>query len=146
MSKGIQLVVHVERYARSAALQRKTTQTCWQRVAELINAVGWQQRKFCNKTLLDVSVYEKAMKNHDSVPTLRTLIAICIAMELSVSATNSLLYSAGHVLNDAIEEHRAFLYILQDLPGVPIGVANDFLIRVGVEPLGSKTFSKTKAV
>jgi hypothetical protein len=84
------------------------------------------------------------MRNYHSVPSLRTLIAICAAMDLSVSDTFSLLASAGYILSDAVEEHRAYLYILRDMPGVPLGVRNDFLVLVGVEPLGSKTYQSRK--
>jgi len=145
MGNTNKLNMHVERYTRSSALLKQSTPTCCQRIIALVDAKGWTKTKFCNKTLLDEAVYDRIMREYNSVPSLRTLIAICAAMDLCISAALSLLASAGYILSEAIEEHRAYMYILRDMAGATIGERNEFLVRVGVEPLGSRTNQSRKA-
>jgi hypothetical protein len=106
-------------------------------VAELIREKGWNKKRFCDKTLLDEFVYARAMSNHKSTPNTRTILAICVGMDLSLTTTDTLLGASGFRLNNS-KEHLAFKFILRDMAGLPIEVRNAFLVSIGVEPLGSK--------
>jgi len=107
-------------------------------VAMLIDDRGWSKKRFCENTLLDEFVYDRAMSNHKSKPGFRTLMAICAGMDLGLTTTDTVLGASGFRLGNS-KEHLAYEFIIREMPGMSLGMRNDFLASVGIAPLGSRT-------
>ena len=110
--------------------------TAWQMVAALIEQKGWEKYKFCDKTLLDEYVFDRAKSNHKSLPGLRILMAFSAGADLDIDTTEELLGSIG-VRLDNTKEGRAYDYIIRKMPGYSIHERNEFLELLGIAPLGS---------
>ena len=125
-----------ERFAMSG-----TPLSAWQLVAALINHKGWTKPKFCNMTLLDEYVFDRAVSNHKSPPGFHTLMSVCAGMDLDMDATEHLLGAIGVRLDNS-KEGRAFDYIIRKMPGYTIHERNEFLRLLGIAPLGSGSKDK----
>ena len=110
--------------------------SAWQMVAALIEQKGWKKQKFCNMTLLDEYVYDRAMSNHKKMPGLRIIMAFSVGADLDIEATETLLGAIGVRLDNS-KEGRAFDYIVRKMPGYSIHERNEFLMLFGIDPLGS---------
>jgi len=113
-----------------------TPLTAWQMVAALIQQKGWQKRTFCNRTLLDEYVFERAVSNHKSLPGIHTLMSICAGMDLDIETTETLLGAIGKRLDNS-KQGRAFDYIIRKMSGYSIHERNEFLRLLGLPLLGS---------
>jgi hypothetical protein len=113
------------------------TKTFWQRAFEIMEAKHWNSAVFCEKTLLDEKIYSRAKTNHNSNPDTRTIIAICVGLDLDISLTAELLFLAGHALCNSLE-HQAYIFIITEYQGQTIHERNAFLKTFNLEPLGSK--------
>lgn len=77
-------------------------------------------------------------------PEVRTVIAICVGLNLDTVQTMELLRSAGHILLNT-REHWAYKYIIACCDKMALEQRNAILIALGVPPLGSRTASKKEA-
>jgi len=131
---------HLRHFNENFAIQ-DTPLTAWQMVAALIVQKGWQKRKFCNMTLLDEYVYDRAVSNHKAPPGVHTLMSICVGMDLDTDTAYRLLGAIGARLDNS-KQGQAFDYILRKMPGYSIHERNDFLQLLGFNPLGSGSRKK----
>lgn len=114
-----ELQQHIARF-REYETTCATVTTGWRQMAELMKQRGWEPKEFHTKTLLNRIAYERIIYGHNSAPSMHTILAVCVGLELGIPATQSVLASAGHTLSEAIPSHRAYLYILRYLRGAPI--------------------------
>ena len=77
-------------------------------------------------------------------PEVRTVIAICVGLNLDTVKTMELLRSAGHILLNT-REHWAYKYIIACCDKMSLEQRNAILIALGIPPLGSRTASKKDA-
>ena len=119
------------------ASHKAVTKTFWQRAFEIMEAKHWNSAIFCMKTQLNDKIYSRAKTNHNSLPDIRTVIAICAGLDLNISLTNELLALAAHTLSNTIE-HQAYAYIITRFYGKTIHERNNFLSALNIKPLGSK--------
>lgn len=77
-------------------------------------------------------------------PEVRTVIAICVGLNLDTLQTMELLRSAGHILLNT-REHWAYKYIIACCDKMSLEQRNAILIALGIPPLGSRTASKKDA-
>ena len=122
---------HIKRFEELSALQEEFP-TAWQLIWRLIAYRGWNCSVFRERTGLDKDVYYRAKRNDKSVPTIQTLMAICVYMDLSKKAAEELLAAAGIVLSKAIPAHRAYLYAIDALACESIVIRSEFLNRLGL--------------
>jgi hypothetical protein len=120
-------------YAQHKAL----TKTFWQRAYEIMEAKHWNNAIFCERTLLNEITYSRAKNNYDSLPDIRTVIAICAGLDLDMPMTLELLALAGHTLSNT-REHQAFGFLITGYKGKGIYDRNQFLESLDLQPLGSK--------
>ena len=123
---------------RSAA--RATPPTAWELVGGHIKQRGWSRAVFSKYCLLGKGHYYNAKNSEEATPTLPILMAICVGMNLSMTDTEILLAAAGFKLSEAIPLHRAYTYIITNLPGISVIECNIFLAGLGFEALGSTTY------
>ena len=74
-------------------------------------------------------------------PEVRTVVAICIGLNLDIVQTMKMLRSAGHILLNT-REHWAYKFIITCCEGMEIEERNAILIALGVRPLGSRKTEK----
>jgi len=77
-------------------------------------------------------------------PEVRTVIAICVGLNLDTAKAMELLRSAGHILLNT-REHWAYKYIIACCDKMSLEQRNAILIALGIPPLGSRTASKKDA-
>ena len=128
----------IRRFNEFVLLRQSEAVTSWQMVALLIKDKGWNKKSFCDNTLLDEFVYDRAMSNHKSKPGFRTLMAICAGFDLGLSSTDTVLGASGFRLGNS-KEHLAYEFIIREMPGTTLGKRNEFLASVGIASLGSRT-------
>ena len=122
---------HIKRFEELSALQEESP-TAWQLIGKLISIKGWNRGVFCARTGLDNDAYYKAKRNDKSVPSLQTLMAICISMDLDKATVEELFLAAGIQLSKAIPAHRACMYVIHHLAAEPVAVRKKFLQSLGV--------------
>ena len=128
---------NIRRFNEFLAVRQSGAVTSWQMIAALINEKGWKKQRFCDNTLLDEFVFDRAMSNHKSKPNIRTIVAVCAGMDAALSTADAILAASGYRLGNS-KEHLAFEYILRDMAGTPLEQRNAFLASIGIVPLGSK--------
>lgn len=74
-------------------------------------------------------------------PEVRTVVAICVGLDLDITQTVEMLRSAGHVLLNT-REHWAYKFIMTCCEGMEIEERNAILIALGIRPLGSRKTEK----
>lgn len=74
-------------------------------------------------------------------PEVRTVVAICVGLNLDITQTIEMLRSAGHILLNT-REHWAYKFIMTCCEGMEIEERNAILIALGVRPLGSRKTEK----
>jgi hypothetical protein len=123
--------------------ERQTDKTqFWSFAFGIMQARKWNSAIFKEKTLLNESIYSRIKNGQLAKPDIRTVMAICVGLDLDYFRATELLASAGHVLTST-EEDEAYYYILNNCRGEPIKKRNEFLTSVGILALGAKP-RKTK--
>ena len=74
-------------------------------------------------------------------PEVRTVVAICVGLDLDIVQTMEMLRSAGHILLNT-REHWAYKFIITCCEGMEIEERNAILIALGIRPLGSRKTEK----
>ena len=77
-------------------------------------------------------------------PEVRTVVAICVGLNMDTVQTMELLRSAGHILLNT-REHWAYKYIIACCDKMTLEQRNAILIALGIPPPGSRTASKRDA-
>lgn len=126
-----------EQFDSQYAIHELSYKSFWEKVHEILVLKKWNAVIFADKTLLHEINFSHAVNNHSSLPSIRTVIAICAGLDLDINMTNELLHLAGHALNGS-REHQALSFAITAFGGQPIEARNEFLIDQGFDPLGSK--------
>ena len=134
---GLNVGRHLKQFEELSALQEESP-TAWQLIGKLIEIKGWNRSVFCERTGLDNDAYYKAKRSDKSVPSLQTIIAICVSMDLDKATIEELLTAAGIYLSKAIPAHRAYMYVINNLAAEPIAARQKFLYDLGLGRLSSK--------
>ena len=69
------------------AAHKALTKTFWQRVFEIMEMKHWNSTIFRERTQLNEKTYRRAKSNFDSIPDIRTVIAICAGLDLDMLTT-----------------------------------------------------------
>lgn len=98
-------------------------------------------RLFCDDTYQGRNVYTSIMKGTAGNPEPKKLMSLCVGMCLSPKVSAALFASAGRVLTWD-KENMAYRYILTNLRGVSVTIANAFLDELGLNLIGASTLEK----
>jgi hypothetical protein len=107
-----------------------------QRLMAFINFRKWNAVRFAYHTELDVSIYSRIKNGRLKKPSLRTILAIYIGLQLNYPLVENLLRSVGLAFSNS-EEDYAYRYVVLEMHGCNIDEANIFLTARGVQLLGS---------
>lgn len=97
---------------------------------------NWTTQKFKDKTLLSDNELSRIRRTPPQTSK-RTMMAVCIGMELPLDISLELMQSVGIVLVNENHEDSIYKYILSCNIG-NIDEVNDFLIDNGLKPLGQQ--------
>lgn len=100
----------------------------------LIHDKQYNKLVFAEKTGLSIRTYNRIMKNDLSNPTLQTVMAICIGLQLRPELSERLLEKAGFRLNTSFL-HLAYRKLLTTYIGHSIEACNELLVALGLPPL-----------
>lgn len=110
---------------------------CWTYIYEIITIKGTSKPHFCDLTGLGEENYRKAEKGLSNKPTVRTIVAIGVGLDLDIDTVDNMLKLAGRSFMDNPED-RALKFCITGLSGHSIEDCNEFLESLGYEPLGTK--------
>ena len=94
-------------------------------------------QKFKDKTLLSDNELSRLRKIPPQTSK-RTLMAVCVGMELPMDISLELMRFAGIVLIDSQQEDSLYKHILS-CNNKDIYEVNDFLVEYGIVPLGQRS-------
>ena len=110
---------------------------CWTYIYEIITIKGTSKPHFCDLTGLGEENYRKAEKGLSNKPTVRTIVAIGVGLDLDIDTVDNMLKLARRSFMDNPED-RALKFCITGLSGHSIEDCNEFLESLGYEPLGTK--------
>lgn len=117
---------------------QKNFQTFGEKATAIMKRKHWNSTIFKERTLLDDMAYSRIINSNDSLPSLRTVMAVCIGLGLDIQLATSLLASAGYSLGTS-REHQLYHFLLTAFEGKSIDECNVFLESMDVKPLGTQT-------
>jgi len=142
--KNIAVVLQVDELYRKeedfttfCRMRKAVTKQFPQMAYGIMQTQKWNSNIFTRNTLLGEPVYSRIKSGQLLRPDVRTVVAVCVGLDLDTVLAMELLSSAGHVLTDS-HEHHAYFYIIHSCRGESIHERNEFLKKVGVTPLGTK--------
>lgn len=113
-------------------------ESCWQAIYAIIQYLGISKAHFCELTHLGEEVYRKAKNDVPTNPSLRTIVAIALGLNLNLEITENLLKLAGHAFSKNNEhKHLKFCIIMFFQSAHSIDDANEFLKYKNLKPLGT---------
>jgi len=115
------------------------TKTCWQRIWEILEREHSTPSTFNKRTLLNDRYYYRARENHNSLPDIRTIMAIAAGYSLGLFETEDLLRLAGHAFSPTLPEHNVYIFIIVSMCGYNICAKNEILSQSGFKKLGSNS-------
>ena len=98
---------------------------------------SWSPAAFREKTLLSELERSRYLAERSKPPSLPKAMSICIGLDIDLRIAEDLLAAAGYKLSLA-REHQAYRFALYHYRG-RIDECNDFLVYIGVRPLGSQS-------
>ncbi len=93
---------------------------------------GYSVNKLCRRTLLSEKTFYRIKTNQMPNPSLKTVMSLCIGLQLDPAYSTVLLAAAGYTLTDS-PLHIAYRRLLISCYNKPIHICNEFLINLGFE-------------
>jgi len=118
------------------AERQATSKTLWQRICELMEAKNYDLNKLKRHSHLDDMAISRLKNNTIKKQSMRTIIAVCVGLDLDLRTSEELLKLAKLALNSE-PECIAYEMILTTFKGCPMDERNDVLKKLGIKPLGS---------
>ena len=106
----------------------------------------WNALRFGNETGLSRTIFSKIKKKsygEGKFPSLQSVVAICVALQMPFEFSVELLNHCGYSLSD-IKRDRCYNFILAHYERFDIDSANEFLVKQGLEPVSDKDIHKNK--
>ena len=110
--------------------------TFTEKVNALMRQKRWNSTIFKENTLLGDSEHSKIKNNNDKAWSFRTIMAICVGLDVNQIVAQQLLDAAEESIGTTQERH-AYMFALANYGG-DIFACNAFLDSVGVTPLGNR--------
>lgn len=120
-------------------LTQKHNKTFREHIIQLFSEKGINKENIEEKTGLSLSMYRKLIKT-DFMPDMKTVISICVGLELDMAMVETLLDSLAVKFNRNNKKNYAYQYIVTNYTGEDINSCNEILKILGLkgrELLGS---------
>lgn len=86
--------------------------------------------------------YSRIINGSEKLPGLRTVMAVCAGLGVDIRVASSILAAAGHTLGNS-REHQLYYFLFTSFKGKSIDECNTFLKSMDVDPLGTRTRSRS---
>jgi len=123
-------------YDEEVAFRSITERNFAQLTYDHIKRKGYNKKVFYEKTLLSGKTYDRIKSNKlaNPNPTLETVMAVCIGLELGITYGIQLLEAAGYKLSNS-PLHCAYHQLLATCCGKDIFKCNEILMKLGFQPI-----------
>lgn len=118
--------------------EKARVRTSWSKIFEYLQEEESNSYDFSDRTLLNVSFYTKAKQGHAIPPSFHVIMSIVAGYDWDLDRATEVLALAGHCFSPVIEQHAAYLFVINSMIGCTIYEKNIFLEAEGVKPFGSK--------
>ena len=110
------------------------------RLQELFQIKKWNSSRFQEKTELSPTIFTKIKSDMYCryKPSLESIIAICIGLDIPYLSSMQLLKAGNYCLDDYDPCHQMYMFILRNNYRFDIDIANRFLIQNHFEPINGK--------
>lgn len=99
-------------------------------------------QKFCNRTGLSPQIFTR-LKDDKYLPSLSSIVAICVALDISYESAERLIRIAGYAFTNSIE-HSCYKIILMHSMQISVDDANEFLVAQGLKPISDRDLYSKK--
>lgn len=121
--------------------EKKKGELFWEYLQTLIQREGKTNAQVYKAANLDRKLFSKIQKEPDSIPSKRTVLALAIALQLSIDETNALLEQAGFALSPSVRSDVIIKYFIQN-GQYDIQIINEVLYACGESLLGSMSWEE----
>lgn len=121
--------------------EKKKGELFWEYLQTLIQREGKTNAQVYKAANLDRKLFSKIQKEPDSIPSKRTILALAIALQLSIDETNALLEQAGFALSPSVRSDIIIEYFIQN-GQYDIQIINEVLYVCGESLLGSMSWEE----
>jgi len=125
-----------DEYNSLCAERQATSKTLWQRICEIMEAKNYDLNMLKRRSHLDDMTISRLKNNKIKNQSMRTIIAICVGLDLDLRTSEELLKLAKLALNND-PECIAYEMILTTFKGCSMDERNEVLKKLGIKPLGS---------
>jgi transcriptional regulator with XRE-family HTH domain len=122
-------------------LSTKTETDFGKMAAELIKHKGYNRKVFSEKTRLSKKTYDRIVHDNIPAPSLRTVMAICIGLNLNLEQSECLLEKAGYKLNTSFQ-HTTYHRLLASHIWRSIEECDELLVALALPPISSRPRSQ----
>ncbi|MCL2187308.1 MAG: hypothetical protein FWC16_03880 [Defluviitaleaceae bacterium] len=118
-----------------------TVKGAWERIYEYLRLEGANPQTFYEKTLVNESYFSKAKCKSDSPLTMHIIVSIAAGYQWGLHRAEELLKLAGLAFSPVSKQHDAYIFVLAAMSGYDINYMNTLLVKEGLTPLGSGSYS-----
>lgn len=115
--------------------------SAWERIYEYLELEGANPQTFHEKTLLSSAYFTKAKHHDNSPPSMHVIVSIVAGYNWGLQRAEELLKLAGHSFSPVYKQHDAYIFVIASMPGYSIDYMNTLLVKEGLIPLGSASYS-----
>jgi len=131
-----------ESFKRWREVETGDMPTCWERIREILYDKGETQASFGSKMLLNPAYLTRIKSGFNSLPSMRTIMAIAVGYKLRISEVNELMLLAGHTFSPMSEEHDIYKFSIVAMRNYDIYKVNKLLRKYGYKELGAPLENK----
>lgn len=96
---------HVNRIKENKA-KVDANQQSWRDILRgYIYQAGWSQKDFVQHTLLSETVYKRIVGKHEKNLSLKSIVAVCLSLNLQPSESLEVIHKAGYSFNNSLTHH-----------------------------------------
>ena len=126
-------MVEIDTDAAEQYLKKNRENYCTEQMFAFIDRSGQKDSEVYKKARIDRRLFSKIRSNKKYIPAKKTVIALCLALELSREDTDKLLSSAGYSLSRAEDFDLVIAFCIEknifDFSDI-----NEALVHFGFEP------------
>ena len=123
--------------------QKKKGELFWEYLQSLMVRTGRRKVEVYKAANLDRRIFSKIQKDSDSIPSKRTVLALAVAMHLSLDETKVFLEQAGFALSPSVRSDVIVEYFIKK-EEFDIYLINEVLYSYGESLLGSTSWDERK--
>ena len=119
-------------FERGFEMSLSINKTFYEKITTIFKKENWNAKTFCALTGLE-AIFFTRMNRPGYKPNIRTLMAVCVALQLDVLTAANLLKSVGLAFSPECRVHQAYIFLLKNCKGMSIGKCNKILLSFKID-------------